>query len=289
MYPTEMTVPTVRKIGVVLLALALVGGGIAIGTVSSQMAAEEHDVTEEDPQQTTYLRVIHASPDAPAVDVLVENETVLSNVEFGDVSDYLSLQAGTYNVTITAAGDREAVVFDDAVTLEPRTPTTIAASGEITEDAPTTFEPVIFNDNAVTPDNNSSAISVMHLSPDAPTVDVTAGDGSVVLADNVSYQNASDYVTVPAGNYTVEIRAATATNDGPVVTTVDVSLAGGTAYSALAVGYLSPDEAAADTPFQVLATPDATMTIHVPSEKMTDVEMDNETEMGNETEMAGAE
>lgn len=279
MYPTEMTVPTVRKIGVVLLALALVGGGMAIGTVSSEMAAEEHDVTEEDPQQTTYLRVIHASPDAPAVDVLVENETVLSNVEFGDVSDYLSLQAGTYNVTITAAGDRDAVVFDDAVTLEPRTPTTIAASGEITEDAPTAFEPVIFNDNAVTPDNNSSAISVIHLSPDAPTVDVTAGDGSVVLADNVSFQNSSDYVTVPAGNYTVEIRAATATNDGPVVTTVDVSLAGGTAYSALAVGYLSPDEAAADTPFQVLATDDATTTIHVPSEKMTDAEMDNETEM----------
>lgn len=258
-----------------MLAAILVGSIVAIGGAVSGQTTQE-----EDPQQTSYLRVVHASPDAPPVDVLVENESVLTDVPFGAVSDYLSLQAGTYNVTIAAAEDPETVVFEGEVTLEPRTVSTVAATGEISEDAATSFEPVFYSDDAVTPDANESAIRVVHLSPDAPTVDVTAANGSVVLADNVSYQNASDYVTVPAGDYTAEIRAATEGNDGDVVTTVDVSLEGGTAYSALAVGYLAPDEAPADTPFEVIPTEDASKTISLPSEE----EADGTNESASETE-----
>lgn len=247
---------------------------MAVGAVAQ--SAQQSDDAPEDEQQTSYLRVVHASPDAPAVNVSVDNETVLSDVPFGAVSDYLSLQAGTYNVTIAAAEDPDTVVFEGEVTLDPASVTTVAASGEISEDAATSFEPVFFDDNAVEPGANESALSVVHLSPDAPTVDVTAADGDVVLADNVSFQNASDYVTVPAGDYTVEIRAATEDNDGEVVTTVDASLENGTAYSAMAVGYLNPDEAPADTPFEVLLTEDATKTINLPSES-------NETSTSNES------
>lgn len=268
-----------KEIAIVLAAI-LVGSIVAIGGAVSGQTTQE-----EDPQQTSYLRVVHASPDAPPVDVLVENESVLTDVPFGAVSDYLSLQAGTYNVTIAAAEDPETVVFEGEVTLEPRTVSTVAATGEISEDAATSFEPVFYSDDAVTPDANESAIRVVHLSPDAPTVDVTAANGSVVLADNVSYQNASDYVTVPAGDYTAEIRAATEGNDGDVVTTVDVSLEGGTAYSALAVGYLAPDEAPADTPFEVIPTEDASKTISLPSEEEADGT--NESTSETETPMEG--
>lgn len=253
-----------KKLLVVLVSIALVGSVMAFGAVAQ--SAQESDETADDEQATSYLRVVHASPDAPAVNVSVDNETVLSDVPFGAVSDYLSLQAGTYNVTVAAAEDPDTVVFEGEVTLDPASVTTLAASGEISEDAATSFEPVLISDTAVEPGDNESAVRVVHLSPDAPTVDITAADGEVVLADNVSFQNASDYVTVPAGDYTVEIRAATEDNDGEVVTTVDVSLENGTAYSAMAVGYLNPDEAPADTPFEVLLSEDATKTINIPSE-----------------------
>ncbi|AGN01394.1 hypothetical protein L593_07235 [Salinarchaeum sp. Harcht-Bsk1] len=307
------TIPYTRLI-VVLLSVALVGSVVALGGVAAvdqhtddngtdgdmadgeadenatdgDMADDEADenATDDeaaaaaDPQQTTYLRVVHASPDAPAVDVLIENDTVLSNVSFGDVSDYLPGPAGTYNVTIAAAEDPDTVVFDDEVTLEARTVTTIAASGEISENGTAPFAPVAFNDNAWTPEDDMSALRVVHLSPDAPAVDITAGNGSVVIADDVEFGNASDYVTVPAGDYTAEIRPATEGNNGTVVTTVDVSLEGETAYSAWALGYLNPDEAPADTPFQVVATEDATMSVELPG----DGEMDEDDEMEDENE-----
>jgi hypothetical protein len=258
-----------KSIVALALVVAVVVGSVALvgGAPGPLLVQEEPDALTS--QETTYVRVVHASPDAPAVDVLVENETVVANASFGDVTDYLELAAGTYNVTVTAAGDPDTVVFEDQVTFDARSATTVAASGEISEGANTSFVPVAFADDALAVDENESAVRVVHLSPDAPTVDVTVGEGNetVVLADNVSFRNASSYVTVPSGNYTVDVRAATAGNNGTVVTSVDVSLASGTVYSAMAVGYLDPETAPADTPFDVLLTEDAQTTITVPSEE----------------------
>jgi len=148
------------KLLAVVLSVALIGSTLAFGGV-----AAVNQTSDGDQQQTAYLKVVHASPDAPPVDVMVKNETVLSDVPFGAVSDYLALEAGTYNVTIAAAGDSETVVFDGEVTLEPRSVTTLAASGEISEGAETTFELVAYEDTAPAPADNESALRVIHLSP----------------------------------------------------------------------------------------------------------------------------
>jgi len=245
----------VTRLTAVLLVVVLVGAALTVGAIASS-----HD----DSQNTAYLRVAHASPDAPAVDVYVDNETVLEDVEFGDVSDYLELDNHPHNVTITAAGDRNATVFDGEVTLERGTATTVAASGELSENGTTDFAPRTFSDNALTPDEGAAAVRVVHLSPGAPTVDVTTADGEVVLAENVSFGNASEYVTVPEGDYEVEIRQDTPAANGTVITTVDVELDDETTYTAWAVGYAAPDDAPADTAFEIQLTEDASMTIHLP-------------------------
>ena len=56
--------------------------------------------------ETTRLRVVHASPDAPAVDIYAEGVStpLLSNLAYGDVSAYLGVDPGTVNVQIRAAG-----------------------------------------------------------------------------------------------------------------------------------------------------------------------------------------
>lgn len=272
---------------VALVATSAIGLGIAVtdqGPITNQLGDEQADeeTNETDVQQTSYLRVAHTSPDAPEVDVLVENESVLTSVPFGDISEYLSLQAGTYNVSIVASEEPDTVVFDGNITLDPRTSTTLAATGEITESANTTFEPVAFNDDAVHPGDNQSAIRIVHLSPDAPAVDITVENESSVLADNVTFRNGSDYVTVPSGNYTVEIRSATETNDGEIVTTVDVTLENETAYSALAIGYLAPDDAPEETPFEVALIEDANMKISLPSDEMSDEDSGNTTDTDSE-------
>lgn len=254
-----------RTTFVVLLAATLVTGSmIAVGVVGQQDA--DSAAADDPDQDAAFLRVVHVSPDAPSVDVSVDGNEVLSDVAFGNASDYLELTAGEHAVTVTTAADNE-TVFEGNVTLEPRSATTLYAAGEVSEGASEPFEPLLFEDDAFEPDENESAISVVHLSPDAPTVDVTAEDGSVVLAENVSYGNGSDYVNVPAGDYTVEVRLAAADNDGDVVATQNVTLENGTAYSALAIGYVDSFDSAIAEGFRLALVEDATKTIHLPSEE----------------------
>ncbi len=251
-------------LGVALLVMTSFAG-IGIAAIGANNAQDED----------AQVRVAHLSPDAPAVDVLVDGQAALEGVEFGAVSDYLALSAGEHTVTIQTS-ENETVVFEGNVSVEAGEMYTVAAIGEVTEE---TFEPVVYEDDFEMPSDENATVRLIHASPDAPAVDVTVAGTDTVLYDNVSFGNASDYVEVPAGDYELEIRGATEENDGEVVTTVNVSVEGGTAYSAIAAGYLSPDDEPADTPFEVLLATDSS------GEMMgTETEMD-----GTETEMMGNE
>ncbi len=208
------------------------------------------------PEPEGRLRVAHMSPNAPNVDVYVNGDAVLEDVAFGAVSSYLTVPAAEHEVEITAAGDPDTSVFAGPVTVAPDSDYTVAAIGELGDDADQPFEPLVLEDDNSEVGSDQSRLRVVHASPDAPAVDVTAAGGDVVLFDGVPY-GGSGYVEVAANDYTVEIRGDTDTNDGEVVADFDVSLDGGTVYTAFAAGYLTPDDEPADVPFDLLVTQDS--------------------------------
>jgi hypothetical protein len=222
-------------------------------TTEEETAAEEE--TETEAGGDARVRVAHLSPNAPNVDVYVDGSAVLEDVPFGAVSDYLELAAGTYTVEITAAGDPDTSVFEGDVTVESGMDYTVAAVGELGEDVDQAFEPLVLVDENEAPDAETARVRAVHASPDAPAVDITAGD--TVLFDGVSF-GGSGYVEVPAGDYTVEIRGDTPENDGDVAASFDLTLEGGTVYTAFAAGYLTPDDEPANTPFDLVVTEDST-------------------------------
>ncbi len=220
----------------------------------------EQETTEE--QTTTTggsgrLRVVHASPDAPAVDVYVDDEAVLTGVSFGTISDYLTAPAGERAVRITAAGDESTVAFDDMVTVQADTNYTAVAFGNLTTDE---FSVDVLTDDPPSPGSDEAAVSLFHASPDAPPVTVTVASSGDALFEGVGYGEQADYVTVPAGSYTLEVRPA---SGGDPVATFDVEVEGGTTYAAFAVGYLDPANAPGDEPFDLLLATDATTTMRL--------------------------
>jgi hypothetical protein len=206
------------------------------------------------PQGTAMVRVAHVSPDAPNVDVAVDGATVLEDVAFGAVSGYLEVPAGERQVAISAAGGGP-TVFDDAVSVEADTAYTVAAAGEVGDGADEPFAPLVLTDDNADPGGDTARLRVVHASPDAPAVDVTVASSGDALFDGVAFGE-SGYVEVPAGDYTVQIRGDTEGNDGDVVASYELSLAGGQVYTAFAAGYLTPDDDPADTPFDLLVAQD---------------------------------
>ena len=80
-------------------------------------------------------------------------------------------------------------------------------------------------------------IRVAHFSPDAPSIDVYV-DGKKKLT-NVPYQAVSDYLALPAGNHTFDIRAAGSPATGAAVVTASQSLVASKNYTVAAIGALS--------------------------------------------------
>ncbi|MFW6075034.1 MAG: DUF4397 domain-containing protein [Chloroflexota bacterium] len=173
----------------------------AVLLVASLAAASFASAFAQD-DDTARVRVVHASPDAPEVDVYVDGEAVVEGLAFPDGTDYLELPGGEYQVQVTAAGDDpENAVIDAPVTVEGGTWYTIAAIGQLEN-----IEPLVLEDNITEPEMGMSHVRIVHASPDAPDVDVAVADGGPVLFEALPFGEASDYAPVEAGSYDLEVR-----------------------------------------------------------------------------------
>jgi hypothetical protein len=82
------------------------------------------------PEGVSRLRVIHASPDAPAIDfALLDGEPVIANLEPGDVSDYEELQVALYDFEARIAGTTEPGVPMPGVLMRPNTVYSVYVTG----------------------------------------------------------------------------------------------------------------------------------------------------------------
>ena len=88
------------------------------------------------------VRVVHASPDAPAVDVWVDGSVAFSNAPFKGITNYAPLGAGTYNVQVTPTGATTPVVIDANLDLAAATDYTVVAVGQLAN-----IEPLVLVDN----------------------------------------------------------------------------------------------------------------------------------------------
>jgi len=201
----------------------------------TEQPEETETETETPPEGNAMLRVAHLSPDAPNVDVALDDMTVLTDVPFETVSDYLSVTTGDHQVTVTPTGGSEPV-FDASVSLESGRQTA-AAIGEVSGQNQE-FTVTLLTDADSGADSGSTRIRAVHTIPDAPAVDVTSGE--TVIADNLAFGEASEYVTVPADVSSVELRPDSLANDEEPVGTFSVDLTDMAAQSAFATGYLEP-------------------------------------------------
>ena len=179
----------------------------------------------------TLVRVAHLSPDAPAVDVWVDDGVVLNDVTYKTVSDYLELSAGSHRVRVTPAGETSPVVIDATVEFMSDEAYTVAATGFFEEDD---LQPLVLVDDRFTL-MEEAKLRFVHTSPDAPSVDVGQTDGSVVFGDT-AFRETTNYAQLPGGSYDLEVRVA-----GTMDIALELpgtTLEAGTNYTVFAIGSL---------------------------------------------------
>ena len=190
------------------------------------------------------IRVIHASPDAPNVDVYANGEAVLTDVPFEASSGYLAVPAGDYTFEVYPAGAdanaTEPVLGIDAG-LESNTDYTVVALGEVAN-----IQAGVFVDDNAAPAAGQAHVNVIHAGPDAPAVDIAVAGGPV-LVEEIAFTEKAGPLPVDAGTYDLEVRPA-GTQD--VALPLDgVQLQDGMIYTFVATGFLEGEPALTVLPF----------------------------------------
>ncbi|WP_435361273.1 DUF4397 domain-containing protein [Haloarchaeobius sp. DFWS5] len=108
---------------------------LAIGSLADIDTLVLNDTNEAVSGDNARIRFVHASPDAPEVDLAFDGDAVFREVPFGRASPYGPVTAGTYDLSIRPAGESESVIDVPGAQLERGSTYTAFAIGTLADDA----------------------------------------------------------------------------------------------------------------------------------------------------------
>jgi hypothetical protein len=158
----------------------------------------------------------------------------------------LSTDTGAETFHVTRTGTTAPTLAALAATLISNTSYLVATAGVVGQVGQAAPRLIIRTDFIPALTNNQSAIRVVHLSPDAPNIDLfnTPAGGqpaAITGLTNIAYTSASNYTLVASGNYNLTVREA---GTGTLIPTQsagsNVGLVSRKAYTIFIIGLETP-------------------------------------------------
>lgn len=179
------------------------------------------------------IRVLHTVPDILNIDIFINNQLIAANLAYGKNTEYISIAEGAYTVSLYMSGMKDLPIISSTLVINRDTTVTVVAAGYLNDiglfaiyDANMRMEP------------NKAMIRFAHLSPNAPAVDITLPDGTI-LFDDVSFKQLKPYISISPENYTLHVRMAGTIQVLTIVT--NVNLRANRYYTLYAIGSLGEE------------------------------------------------
>ncbi len=198
----------------------------------------------------SYIRVFHASPDAPAVDVYANGKLIANNLTYRNFTEYIEVMPGTYEIKVFPAGSQANPVINTTLDISDKSILTVAAIGKLAN-----IQLRVVPDTPMPIPVGKTYIKFAHFSPNAPNVDITLPDGTVLFS-NVAFTEVTDYKLINPATYTLQARVAGTNNI--VLTVPNQKLLPNKFYTAYAVGLVGENP-----PLQLLTPLDGNSYIKV--------------------------
>jgi hypothetical protein len=219
---------------------------VALLALSGMHAARAEDQADQYPN-STFVRVLHAIPDGPKVDVYFDGKKQANDFRFGSLSKYMRLPAGIHRVSVLK-NNPSRTLFSSTRRFRLNRFYTVMAYG-------TPSRPVfrVLDETSGTIHPRLARLYVSHLSASAPPVDIigrTEGGRWFTLVRGLRYGQTRTLLVRPT-DATLYVRAR-----GNTIHTIgDVELQAGRRYSAFAFGRVGAK--GDDKKFQVFLDPSA--------------------------------
>lgn len=150
----------------------------------------------------SFIRLFHASPNGPAIDVHKNGTPIVQNLSYKDFTQYIPIAPGKYNIKIYPDGEITKPILDEDLYILQGTAFNVAVVGEFFNISLYSIPEPYTAQNFGRP-----CIRFVHLSSDTSAVDLTLSDGREVFR-NVGYKDITNYVCVPSGTYNFGVRPA---------------------------------------------------------------------------------
>jgi Domain of unknown function (DUF4397) len=159
----------------------------------------------------TQLRVLQASPDESAIDVLIDGKVLESNIGYASPTNYKSVSSGSRHLQVEPTGSSNPVI-DETVTLNSGVHYTLA-----TTNFASTIMPLLLADDSTAPSAGNIKLRFVNAATAAGDIDVYVVQPGIVpggvppTISSLAFNAASDYQSLAAGTYEIFLTIANTT------------------------------------------------------------------------------
>jgi hypothetical protein len=193
------------------------------------VGCKDDETTAPGPGGTARVMVIHASPNAPGVDLLVDGAVVDTNLTYPNNTPYLTVASGLRNIQVTVTGTSTTVI-SAAAPLSSGVIYSVFATDSVSR-----ITVVVIADDLTAPAAGKAHVRFVHLSPNAPAVDVALTGGAVIFG-NQAFRQYTAFSPLDAGTYNLEVRLAGTST--VVLPLPNITLQAGKIYTVFARGFV---------------------------------------------------
>lgn len=156
------------------------------------------------------LRFIHASPDAPIVNIVVNDQNAYEDLDYAESTPFIKVRAGNNDLAVDGQvlADLVRVIEADNFASAQNSKITVIAGGLVSA-----IGPIVVDNTEQNPGADEVAVQVVHASPAAPAVDVYVTADTTNINDvgaNFSFDfgESIDAGNLPAATYRIRVTLA---------------------------------------------------------------------------------
>lgn len=167
----------------------------------NNMLMRKEDIVKSNDNMSAYVRVVHIAARGPDVDIYVNDKLTIASLKYREFTDYINLPSGTYNIKVYNASNTAILLADADIFVAPKSITTVIA---FTEKLNLALYPVDETPLS-SPTTGKAKIRIAQFISNIPPVDIVLSNGTV-LYKNVRFRDIRNYIELPIGIYTIELK-----------------------------------------------------------------------------------
>lgn len=211
--------------------LTLLSGTVLTFSMAGCMDKENE---APEPEVRSFVSFYQASPDAPDLDILINNRPANNQpFKYTNFYSYSRFTPGEYEFKITPANAAN-VLTDITHTFEKDAVYSMFTVGRYQN-----LEIMVVKDSIATPESGKAGIRVVHLSPDAPAVNIaTTGTGAATLSENLDFKDITSFIQVAGGTQSFQVTEAE--NNEVLLSVPNLNVQAGRVYTFVLRGFSTP-------------------------------------------------